>query len=160
VTHPRSDLTALLDGALGAEERERVGAHLAACAECRAERDRLAATLAALARTPPPPAPGPGFERRFYARLAAQGRPRPPLAERWGFGWRGAWRWFAPGLAGAAATALVLVYAGGRHRDDVFIAEHVDLLEDLEVVASVGVVDRPDDLPVVAHLAELREGKP
>ena len=160
MTHPSSDLTAYLDGALPAAERERVGRHLAGCPACRTERDRLAATLAALARTPPPPPPRAGFEQRFYARLAAQAGARPGLGERLGFGWRGAWRWMAPGLAGAAATAAVLIYMGGRHREEAFIAEHLELFESLEVVASVGVVDRPGDVPVVAHLDELREGKP
>jgi anti-sigma factor RsiW len=51
-------LTALVDGALSHADRERVHAHLAGCAGCRAEVEeqrRLKARLAALAAAPEPP---------------------------------------------------------------------------------------------------------
>jgi anti-sigma factor RsiW len=70
VRHVREELTALLDGALDPARRSEVEAHLAACAACRAERDGLAAALLALRALPAPPAPSPGFEARFWARLA------------------------------------------------------------------------------------------
>jgi anti-sigma factor RsiW len=53
-------LTALVDGALGHDERERVHAHLARCAACRDEVEAqraLKARLAALAAAPPAPPP-------------------------------------------------------------------------------------------------------
>lgn len=158
MTHPTEQLTAYLDGALSGAERAEVAAHLGQCGACRAEHDRLAAVVGALSRLPPPPPPSPTFERRFYARLAAE-RPRPrlTLADRLGAGWPGAWRWFAPGLAGAVATALVLVYAGGRHRaDEAFLASHLDLFESYEEVVTLGTIDSPEDVQVVAHLHELR----
>lgn len=77
-------LTALVDGALSHAERERVHAHLARCAECRAEVDvqrALKARLVRLSAAPPPP------ERLTAALLglAVPGvepavRPGPPLA--------------------------------------------------------------------------------
>ncbi len=158
MSHPVSELTAYLDGALEPADRAEVESHLARCDACRAERDRLAAALALLTRLPPPPAPSPTFEQRFYARLASE---KSEARERRGFLDRIAWRWLAPGLAGAAATAAVILYAGARQRaDEVFLAEHIDLFESYEAVASVGAVDRPEDVQVVAHLDELREGRP
>lgn len=156
MSHPLGELTAYLDGALAADERARVEAHLAGCDACRAERDRLAEALALLARLPPPPDPSPTFEQRFQARLAAEQAVR---RERRGLLDRIAWRWLGPSLAGAAATAAVLLYAGQRHRDEAFLAEHLDLFESYEAVASVGAVDGPEDVQVVQHLDEL-EGRP
>ena len=157
MSHPLDDLTAYLDGALAPAERDEVAAHLATCEACRAEHDRLAAALAALALLPPAPAPSPTFEQRFYARLATE---RAAEAERRTFLDRVAWRWFGPGLA-AAAAAAVMIYAGARHRaDERFLADHLDLFESYEVVASLDAVDGPDDVQVVAHLDELREGRP
>ncbi len=155
--HLAEELTAFLDGALATAERAQVEAHLAACASCRAERDRLAKAMALLGRLPAAPAPSGTFEARFHARLAA-------CRAAW---WRPllhdflAWRRLAPGLAGAVVAATVLVYAGARHRaDERSMAEHLDLLESYEVVASVGVVEGADDVQVVAHLDQLAEGRP
>lgn len=176
MTHPTLELTALLDGSLPEGERAELETHLAACSGCRAERDRLAATLALLSTLPPAPAPSPTFEARFQARLAAERAPRAsslsPLrgeteAPSWssralarlraGFGWRT----LAPGLAGVAAAAGVFLYVGLRHRtDEAFLAEHLELFENFEAVSNVATVETPEDLQVVAHLDELREGRP
>jgi len=159
VSHPTNELTAYLDGALAPAGRAEVEAHLARCAACRAERDRLAGALALLSRLPPAPPPSLTFEQRFYARLAAE---RAEARARRGFLDRIAWRWLAPGLAGVAATAAV-VLSVGVHRsrpDETFFAQHLDLFESYEAVASVGAVDSPDDVQVVAHLDELAEGTP
>jgi hypothetical protein len=40
------------------------------------------------------------------------------------------------------------------------MARHLDLLENYVEVASLGVVETPEDLEVAAHLDELREGRP
>ena len=161
MTHPVAELTAYLDGALAEDERQRIAEHLTRCTECRREHDRLAAALSVLAQLPPPPQPSPTFEQRFYARLAAERAVRPALAVRLGLRWRGAWRWLTPGLAGAVAAAAVMIYTGARHRaDEAFIAAHLDLFEDYEAVASLGAVDDAEDVQIVAHLDELREGGP
>jgi len=157
MNHLSHELTAFLDGALAPAEQAEVEAHLAACPSCRAERDRLAKAMALFGRLPAAPAAGPAFEARFHARLAAQraARRRPRLLDLL------AWRRFAPGFAGAAVAATVLVYAGARHRaDERSMAEHLDLLESYEVVASVGVVEAADDVQVVAHLDQLVGDRP
>jgi anti-sigma factor RsiW len=152
-------LTAYVDGALEPAERAEVESHLAQCAACRAERDRLAGAVALLARLPAAPAPSASFEQRFYARLAAR---KAGARERRGFLGRIAWRWLAPGLAGVAATVGVVLYTGAQRRalvevevEDAFLAEHVELLESYEAVASVGAVESAEDVQVVAHLDEL-----
>jgi anti-sigma factor RsiW len=146
-------LTAYVDGALEPAERAAVESHLARCADCRAERESLAAAVALLARLPPAPAPSPSFEQRFYARLAAQKARR---RGRSGLFDRLAWRWLAPGLAGVAAAAGVVLYTGGQRRaHEAFLAEHLDLFESYEAVASVDAVESAEDVQVVAHLDRL-----
>lgn len=90
--------SAHVDDALSAEERERLRAHLATCAECAREWERFAHTVRALRAVAPARAPA-GFVDRVLA-----ARPRP---------W---YRRLAPGLlvpwsvklpAGAAAVMLV-----------------------------------------------------
>ncbi len=158
MTHPTAELTAYLDGVLAPGERAEIEAHLEACPACQAERDRLASAIGLLSRLPRAEA-SPTFEQRFYARLATE---RAARVERRGFLERIAWRWLGPGLAGAAAAAAVVLYVGAERRDERFLAEHLDLFENYEAVASVGTVERPEDVAVVAHLDELilREGKP
>ncbi|GEJ57404.1 zf-HC2 domain-containing protein [Anaeromyxobacter diazotrophicus] len=154
--HALDELTAYLDGALAPAERAAVEAHLAACGECRAARDRLAGALAALARLPAAPAPSAAFEQRFYARLAAERGARgarPGLRD-----WL-TWRWAAPALATAAAATLLVVTTSRQRSHERALAEHLDLLESYEVVASVGAVETSEDAEVVAHLDEL-EGRP
>jgi len=152
VIHHGDELTALLDGALEPEARERALAHLAACPDCRAQRDRLAAGLAALGRLPPPPEPSPGFEQRFHARLARERAARRGLFSRL------PWRFLAPLAAAGAAAAVVVGVDLHDQRRQRALAEHLDLLESWEAVASAGDV-APDDVEVVAHLDEL-EGAP
>ncbi len=152
--HVLDDLTAYLDGALAPGERAALEAHLAACASCRAARDRLDGALALLARLPPAAEPSSGFEQRFQARLAAErSAPERPGLRDWL-----SWRWLAPALA-TAAVAMVLVVTTGRRAHERALAEHLDLLENYEVVASVGAVETPEDAEVVAHLDQL-EGRP
>jgi anti-sigma factor RsiW len=155
VKHVLDDLTAYLDGALGPRERAHVDAHLEACASCRASRDRLAGALSVLARLPPAPAPSDEFEQRFYARLAAERRVSPgrPRLRDWL-----TWRWAAPALATAAAAVMLVVTTSRQRAHERALAEHLDLLENYEVVASVGAVETPEDAEVVAHLDQL-EGR-
>ena len=157
MSHPVSSLTAYVDGALEPAERAEVESHLAQCATCRTERDRLAGAIALLARLPPAPAPSATFEQRFYARLAAQ---KEEARKRRGFLDRIAWRWLAPGLAGVAATVGVVLYTGAQRRtleevEDAFLAEHIELFESYEAVASMGAVESAEDVQVVAHLDDL-----
>jgi anti-sigma factor RsiW len=155
VKHVLDDLTAHLDGALGPQERAAVEAHLAACASCRQARERLAGALSLLGRLPGAPPPSASFEQRFYARLAAErlARPERPGVRDWL-----TWRWVAPALS-TALVAAALVVTTSRHRaHERALAEHLELLEDYEIVASVGAVETPEDAQVVADLDRL-EGR-
>src|SRR5215831_12056722 len=91
-------------GGLDNATRERVYGHIAGCATCRSvaeeERDLDRLLEQQLPRYAAPLA----LKRRLEARLPGAGEPPPPPRR------RAALRWAAPGLAGAAvAAALVLV---------------------------------------------------
>ncbi|HLQ05423.1 MAG TPA: zf-HC2 domain-containing protein, partial [Verrucomicrobiae bacterium] len=64
--HPRAQLSAYLDGALGEPERVAVEGHLGSCTDCRARLGELRAT-ANLIRSLPDPVPS----RRLVPRVAA-----------------------------------------------------------------------------------------
>jgi len=68
----RERLSAFLDEALAPEERRRVEAHLASCADCARELERLRQTVALLRRVEPARAP-----IGFVDRVVAAARPRP-----------------------------------------------------------------------------------
>ncbi len=152
--HVESDLTAYLDGALGPARRTEVESHLAACAGCRAERDRLAAVLRTISDLPPPPEPSPGFTRAFWARIDAEPPRRRGLLDLLR---SGRWAMVTPLAGAAAAAAVALVVHQGRVRTERDIAAHLELFEDYELVAGIGAVQTPDDAEVVAHLHELEE---
>ncbi|MBS1110673.1 MAG: uncharacterized protein H6Q88_2665 [Anaeromyxobacteraceae bacterium] len=155
--HVADDLTALLDGALDPVRRAEVEGHLSACDACRAERDGIARALSAFAALPPPPPPPPGFEQRFYARLAREAPRRRSFLERLS---AHPFRWLVPATGLAAALAVGIWVRQAGERADLEMARHLDLLENYVEVASLGVVETPEDLEVVAHLDELREGRP
>jgi anti-sigma factor RsiW len=74
MTHLGERLTALVDGELGHDERDRALVHLAACDQCRADADALRALkrrLRAVADVVPP--------EGLLGRLAAMGEPGDPL---------------------------------------------------------------------------------
>lgn len=163
--HPREELTALLDGALSPARAEEVLRHLAACAECRAEKVRLASVVAALGRRPASPEPSPFLWTRLQARLAAETRPRPSWAARLG-AWAdlGSLRWKLAAPAAAALLAGGVVFAAVRlqRAEERAVAENLDLLLDYEAVSSLGDVASAEDAAVVAMLDEIAppEGKP
>lgn len=156
-SHPREDLTALLDGALAPGRAAEVQAHLEACPACRAEEARLRAGVATLAALPPAPEPSPFFAARFEARLREErDRPRGLLAA----ARAAAGRWL-PGpraLAVAGAAALVLAVVGYQVSVRVGMMKDLDLLEDYEVASAVDV-DSPEDAQIVAQLDELAPAK-
>jgi len=106
----RDRLPALHDGELGRKERTELLAHLAACAECRADQERWERVAGAFLRPPPPPTPAEtaAFVRRVMARLRPQA---PPEA---GVPWPGAFiRWMSPALSFGLAMALVFIMWSG-----------------------------------------------
>src|SRR5438132_11195245 len=92
MAHIGDRLQAFLSGGLSPAEREQADAHLSACAQCREERDLLAAA-AALIPPLPPREPRAGFAAMVA--LNAHDR-REPFVRwlRWSLGawWRRAWR--------------------------------------------------------------------
>lgn len=78
----RDQLSALLDDALATDERGPLAAHLAGCADCRRELERLRMTVTLLRTVPPPRAPA-GFVDRVLA--AARPEPWPRRLRRWLF---------------------------------------------------------------------------
>ncbi|MGW6393147.1 anti-sigma factor family protein [Streptomyces sp. NPDC055103] len=94
--HLGDRLAALVDGELGHDARERVLAHLATCARCKAEADAQRTVKSVFASTaPPPPSEG------FLARL--QGLPGGPGESSGGSGGFGAPRGPLEELLGSAA---------------------------------------------------------
>ncbi|HTP29879.1 MAG TPA: zf-HC2 domain-containing protein [Anaeromyxobacteraceae bacterium] len=164
MSHPVKHLTAYLDGALEFAEQTAIESHLAECPACRDERDRLAGAIALLSRLPAAAEPSPNFEQRFYARLAAQ---KAEVEGRAGLFGRISWRVLAVGaLCVVAAAGLSLSLLRRGHTEDQFLAEHLafaehlELLESYEAVDSLGAVNSPEDVQIVNHLDELREGRP
>ncbi len=158
MSHPREDLTALLDGALAPERRAAVEGHLASCDACRAELEALRDAVAALAALPPPPEPSPFFGARLEARIAREAASPASLA------WLHRLRWrLALAATGLAVAAAMAIFTVRQHRvAEEQIAANLDLLDDYEVVASVGDVSSAEDAEVVASLDELspKEGRP
>jgi anti-sigma factor RsiW len=148
----RAELVAFLDEELAPEARARVEAHLADCAACRAELERLWKALGALDALPATQ-PGPGFEARLEAALARERKPA----------WWARWLRPAPALAlgGALAAALLLVVlvqgtappAGPRllPADELAVAERLELFADLEALEQLELLE---DLEAIESLEE------
>ena len=90
--------------------REALAGHVADCAECRAELERIEAVLAAL-DTMPIPDPGEDYGRRVWQQIA----PRLPEKRAWwwdfGASRHSGGRWFEPRRLAAAGAIVVLVIA-------------------------------------------------
>jgi hypothetical protein len=120
--------------------------HLAACSACQrfAARDQA---LDGLLAGDTDESPRPGFDTRFFARLAsAGGQARTARRLRW---------WGLGALAGTAvvAVALVIDWRGRAAPDvdapDIALAMSLDLMEDYEIVNHL---DEIEDLEIVAQL--------
>ncbi|MBD0717729.1 anti-sigma factor family protein, partial [Streptomyces sp. CBMA370] len=86
--HLGDRLAALVDGELGHDARERVLAHLATCARCKAEADAQR-TLKSVFASAAPPSPSEGFLARLQGLPGGPGEPggpRGPLEELLGAG--------------------------------------------------------------------------
>ncbi len=153
--HLDQELTALLDGALPPARAREVEQHLAGCASCRAERDRLAHAVQLLAALPPPPAPSPDFSRGFYARLDAEPTARAGVLELLR---RARWRNLVPIAGGALTLALVVGALASYRAEQARLARGLDLYQDYELVAGLDAVQDPEDVLVVGHLDELPAG--
>jgi anti-sigma factor RsiW len=145
-------------GDLAEPERSRVAAHLAACAECRATRERFTALLAELHRTAPPPPPvhWGAYRAELRDRLERRDTAGP------------VWRWLlrpAPAFVAAAlVTALVVAGLPGSLRgpgapdplalDNTILASQLDMIARLDVVQQLDLLE---DFNVINELDELPE---
>ncbi|HEY7647727.1 MAG TPA: zf-HC2 domain-containing protein [Methylomirabilota bacterium] len=134
--HLTTDLMAYLANELAPAERARVEAHLAACADCRDQRDTSRALLEALrASVPTPPEMHWG---RWRAELRGRLEARAP--------WR---RWLlrpVPALVatGLAASLIAVVWLGQEREaprtadlapvEEVVLGDQLDFLEDMDVI--------------------------
>jgi anti-sigma factor RsiW len=153
-THIADRLNAWLSGSLPASEGADIRAHLASCTACEEER-RLLEESRAVLRPVDPAEPRPWFAAKVAAR-AAELRPRPVGAP-----W---WRWaFGGGLAAAALAAAALFVAPALRgpqgpRDDMVLAQRLDLFEDLGIVQNEEALE---DFEVVEVLHTLKpQGRP
>ncbi|HEY8518022.1 MAG TPA: zf-HC2 domain-containing protein [Candidatus Binatia bacterium] len=124
-------IVALLDGEVAPEERARLESHLASCAACQGELERLRATRTVIERHLKASAVGAGSFDALWQRIEAEGASSPTAQERAGGGavldlesarrtrgarggnpsrarWLPGWAAMG-GLAAAAALALVIV---------------------------------------------------
>jgi anti-sigma factor RsiW len=142
-------------GELDPADRARVDAHLAACGDCRASRERFGALLTELARTAP--APPPIHWGAYRAEL------RERLERRTSGGWL--WAWLArplPALVAAGLVALLVMTglpAGVRTPDplaldNTILASQLDMIARFEVVQQLDLLE---DFNVIGELDELPE---
>ncbi len=130
-------LSALLDGELPPEEKQAVERHLRSCPDCRRQMEALARNDGLL-RQMPALQPSDGFDRVFWEkveRLPAPSPRRPWLLT----GWRPL---LAGGVAGLAVAVLI---AYGPHKapspEDMFIAEHMEMLEDYDLIRNLDMLE-------------------
>ena len=167
--HPETELVPYLRGELNADERARVGAHLAGCAQCREAAESSASILKNLAsavdgvREPDWVAYRSQLRQKLRASQASSGRVR---GRWWADLQMPVFRW--PSMAMGAAAVAVLAIA--MHRGaGVVPAPGVDQLElqqelssaDVGLLANYRVVEHLDLLEnydVIEHLDELGPG--
>ena len=146
-------------GELEGPELRRVDAHLAACAQCRATRERFARLMAALARTAPaaPPIHWGAYRAELRDRL-----------ERRGTRGGAVWAWLlrpVPALVAAALVAVLMLAGlpGGLRAPgapDPLALDHPGLASQLDMIARLDVVQQLDlleDWNVIGELDELPE---
>src|SRR2546425_1213792 len=119
MAHIGDRLQAFLSGGLSPAEREQADAHLSACAQCREERDLLAAAAALI-----PPLPPREPRAGFAAMVALNARDRREPFVRW-------LRWslggvLAAGVAAVAAAILIPAAPQLQRSEDVRIAQRLD----------------------------------
>lgn len=156
MTHPQTELIAYLRDELGPIERDRVEAHLAACAECRREQEAFRAILGGLTAEP---SAGPDLHWGRYRAEVREKLEARKATRRW---------WARPlplALSGAVAAGLVaMIWLGGYrepNRPDIATAEELMFGGRLDMLRQYEVVERLDlleDLDVIGSLDRLGEG--
>lgn len=125
-----------------APDQRQVDQHLAACAQCRGEFERLTRVLALVEADGLNPAepPGPAFERTMWARIEPHLTRRPSRFARW-FAVTPRWA-----FAGGIAALVLAAFVAGR------FSREVTPTATTTVAASTDVAERVLVLAVVDHL--------
>jgi anti-sigma factor RsiW len=143
-------------GELDPADRARVDAHLSACDDCRASRERFDALLTELARTAPAPPP------IHWGAYRAELREKLERRTSWS---AGLWTWLARPLPALVAAGLValLVMTGlpasvrtpdPLALDNTILASQLDMIARFEVVQQLDLLE---DFNVIGELDELPE---
>ena len=138
-------LSAYLDNELTDTERLQVSGHLESCADCR---NQLAALQAAdaMIRGSDVIEPSATFERRFWGKVSALGRRKPPVWKQWlQPGWRPA---MAVGLT-ACIVIGALILAGNRKApslEEIVISENIELLTEYDLIRHLDILENLDAL--------------
>jgi hypothetical protein len=139
-------MQALLAGDLPAPEKEEAEAHLASCALCREERDLLLSARPLIA-------PLPAMEPRagFAASVALGARDlRAATFSRWL-----RWAFAGAAAAGVASAGVALLPAQRSGREEVKIAQRLELFEDLAVLQNRDALENMEVVSVL-HTLEAR----
>jgi anti-sigma factor RsiW len=143
-------------GELDPAGRARVDAHLAACDDCRASRERFGALMTELARTAPAPPPIHWGAYRAQLRDRLERRISGRSGER-----AGLWAWVARPLPALVAAVLVMTgMPGGVRPPDPLALDNTILASQLDMIARLDVVQQLDlleDFNVIGDLDELPE---
>jgi anti-sigma factor RsiW len=145
-------LSAYLDGELTEAQTAELKIHVAECHTCRRTLETLRHTDA-LIRDLPPLEPSAEFDRTFWEKvdaLESQSRYRLWAGYLLG-GWRPIW---AGAIAGLAVA--VLIYFGGTDPlspEEVFIAEHMELLEDFDLIGQLEMLEHLDATDAMKELS-------
>lgn len=147
-------------GELDPADRARVDAHLSACDDCRASRERFGALMTELARTAPAPPPIHWGAYRAELRERLERRTSGSAG-----GNAGLWGWLARPLPALVAAGLValLVMTGlpaGVRTPDPLALDNTILASQLDMIARLDVVQQLDlleDFNVIGELDELPE---
>ena len=146
----KPELVAYLDGELPDAVRSQVEAHLQSCADCRAEREALAATLESI-KDLPATRPSTNFLEQFWTRFQEAKGSRAKIFS--------LFKWPRPVWVGAAATAcllavVLLVLPKDRpvEKADADIASNMDLFADYETIKHLDILE---DLEYIEALDEV-----
>jgi anti-sigma factor RsiW len=147
-------------GELDPADRARVDAHLSACDDCRASRERFGALMTELARAAPAPPPIHWGAYRAELRERLERR-----TSRSAGGGAGLWAWLARPLPALVAASLValLVMTGlpaAVRTPDPLALDNTILASQLDMIARLDVVQQLDlleDFNVIRELDELPE---
>ena len=162
----REELVSFAEGEMSPDRSRQVAAHLAGCAACTREAERLAEVLSRTRALPTPEMPETfwaDFGAAVRQRVATETPPRAPFFQRVG-AWRDRLTWFrlAPALGAAVAAGVLLAFGLARtpqvppsppSAESVAVGDSLAIAQHLEVLQHL---DELEHLDLLEHLAILR----